>query len=195
MAGKINKDQNHFLDIAKRNVNRLARLINEVLDFQKLAANKMKFHIQETDHREVIKDAYDTMLPYAKKKKVNLSIELDDNAPRVKFDSDKIIQALTNLVNNAIKFTEEGSITIATRRIENVIQLSISDTGCGIRQEDMPRLFRRFEQLATGGDRKTGGTGLGLAISQMIINNHNGNITIRSAENMGTTVNILLPLK
>jgi signal transduction histidine kinase len=79
VTGKINKDQKHFLDIAKRNIERLSRLIDEVLDFQKLSANKMKFHMQDNDIREVVKDAYHTVAPYAKKKGVNLSIELDGN--------------------------------------------------------------------------------------------------------------------
>jgi signal transduction histidine kinase len=113
----------------------------------------------------------------------------------VVFDNDKIIQVLTNLVSNAMKFTEKGSITIATRRIENAIRVSISDTGCGIKQEDLPKLFRQFQQLGSGGARKTGGTGLGLAISKDIVEKHGGRMWVESEFGKGTTFHFLLPIK
>lgn len=194
-TGKINDKQKHFLKAAERNLNRLVRLINDVLDSQKLDSGKMKFNMQENDINEVITGVHKTMASSAKDNNLQLNLKLEDNLPKLRFDTDKIIQALTNLVNNAIKFTEEGSITIATRRIENVIKVSISDTGCGIKQEDMPRLFHRFEQLATGGDRKTGGTGLGLAISKEIVEEHSGKIWAESELGKGTTIHFLLPIR
>jgi PAS domain S-box-containing protein len=194
-AGKINEKQKHFLQAAERNLNRLVRLINDVLDFQKLDSGRMKFNMQENDINEVIKNVHKTMDSSTKDNGLELNLKLEDNLPKSRFDSDRIIQVLTNLVNNAVRFTEKGSITITTRRMENTIQVSVSDTGCGIEQEDMPRLFHRFEQLATGNDRKTGGTGLGLAISKEIIEGHGGKIWAESQFQKGTTIHFLLPIR
>jgi len=194
-AGKINDKQKHFLDAAERNLNRLVRLINDVLDFQKLDSGRMRFNMQDNDINEVVKEVHKTMASSVEERGIDFTLKLEDNLPGIRFDSDKIIQVLTNLINNAIKFTERGSITVATRRIKNEIQVSVSDTGCGIKQEDLPRLFHKFEQLATGGDRKTGGTGLGLAISKEIIKEHNGKIWAESEFGKGTTLRFLLPVR
>ena len=194
-TGKVNDEQKEFLNLAKRNVDRLARLINDVLDFQKLEAGRMNFNFYENDINGVVKDVYDTMAPAIKCTELDFRLKLEDNLPKVKFDVDKIIQVITNMVSNASKFTEKGGITLTTCRRENVIQVSVSDTGCGIRKEDLPRVFHEFEQLDQGGDRKTGGAGLGLAISKAIIEQHRGKICVESEYAKGTTFHFVLPIK
>jgi signal transduction histidine kinase len=194
-TGQLNDEQKEFLNLAKRNVDRLARLINNVMDFQKLEADRMNFDFYENDINEVVKDAYDTMAPAAKSMGLDLQLKLEDNLPKVKIDRDRITQVMTNMVNNAIKFTEKGGITLTTRRRENVIQVSVSDTGCGIRKEDLPRVFHEFEQLGQGGDRQTGGAGLGLAISKTIIEQHRGKICAESEYAKGATFHFVLPIK
>jgi PAS domain S-box-containing protein len=194
MTGPLNDNQKEFLGIAKRNVDRLARLINDVLDFQKICAGRMVFNLQSASINEVINMVEETMRPLAKEKGLDFIIELDQAVPVVNFDKDKITQVLINLVNNAIKFTETGSIRITTSRHEDNIRVSIQDSGCGIKKEDIPRLFQEFEQLATvDSDRKTGGTGLGLAISKKIIENHGGKIWAESDYGKGTTFYFELP--
>jgi signal transduction histidine kinase len=192
-AGQINDDQKELLDIAKRNLDRLARLINDVLDFQKLQSGKVGFDMQNNNINEVIEEVYKAMLPPIKRNGLDLSLNFDNTLPRVKFDVDKIIQVLTNLINNAVKFTEKGQITIATSKLKNAIQVSVSDTGCGMKQEDLPKLFNKFGQLGKGGDRKTGGTGLGLAICKDIISRHNGKIWTESEPGKGSTFSFTLP--
>ena len=195
-TGPLNDDQKEFLGIAKRNVDRLARLINDVLDFQKMTAGRMDFNLQPACINETVRIVEETMRPLAKEKGLNLIIEIDDAVPVVNFDKDKIIQVLTNLVNNAIKFTETGSIKITTSRNDNSIITAVTDSGCGIKQEDIPKLFQEFQQLATkDADRKTGGTGLGLAISKKIIENHNGKIWAESEYEKGTTFYFTLPME
>ncbi len=191
-AGQINDDQKELLGIAKRNLDRLARLINDVLDFQKLQSGKMGFNMQENNINEVVEEVYKAMLPSIKEKELDFSLNFDSTLPRVKFDVDKIIQVLTNLVNNAAKFTEKGHITITTSKLENAIKVSVSDTGRGMKQEDLPKLFHKFAQLEKGGDRKTGGTGLGLAICKDIIGRHNGKIWAESEAGKGSTFNFTL---
>ena len=196
-TGKLNDEQKEFLGIVKRNVERLARLINDILDFQKLESGKMDVDMQKNDVNEIVKEIKETMTPLSSEKGLNLIIELDDSIPIIKFDKDKITQVLTNIVNNAIKFTEQGSVTISTTKgdNDNIIQVSVSDTGPGIKNEDLPKLFHEFEQLAGGNERKTGGSGLGLAISRKIIKKHNATIWAESEPGKGTTFHFVLPIK
>ncbi len=193
-AGSIKSKQREILEIAQRNIDRLARLINDVLDFQKLQSGRAKFNMQDNNINNVIETVYNTMNGVVSKKGVELQMALDTSLPKVSFDSDKMIQVLTNLVSNAMKFTDKGSITIATRKIENSIRVSVIDTGCGMKQEDLPKLFQQFQQLGNG-NRKTGGTGLGLAISKDIVEKHGGRIWVESEFGKGTVMHFLLPIK
>ena len=193
-AGRVKSKQKEILEIAQRNIDRLARLINDVLDFQKLQSGRAKFNMQDNNINNVIETVYSTMASAVKKKGVELQLAIDNTLPKVTFDSDKMIQVLTNLISNAMKFTDKGSITIATRRIENSIRVSVIDTGCGMKQEDLPKLFQQFQQLGSG-NRRTGGTGLGLAISKDIIEKHGGKIWVESEPGKGTTMHFLLPIK
>ncbi|MFH1372156.1 MAG: PAS domain S-box protein [Planctomycetota bacterium] len=194
-TGRVKKKQQQVLEIAQRNIDRLARLINDVLDFQKLQSGRAKFNMQDNSINNAIETVYNTMVNAVKKNGVDLRLAIDNTLPKIMYDNDKIIQVLTNLVSNAMKFTEKGSITIATRRIENAIRVSVCDTGCGMKQEDLPKLFHQFQQLTSGGSRKTGGTGLGLAISKDIVEKHGGRIWVESELGKGTTFHFLLPIK
>jgi signal transduction histidine kinase len=193
-TGAINAEQKQFLEIAKRNVDRLGRLINDVLDFQKLESGRMVFNFQENDINEVVAEVGNSMLPLAEEKGLEFSAEIEEGLPKIKFDRDKIIQVLANLVNNALKFTQKGAITIHTSKANNIIQVAVQDTGMGIKKEDLPKLFQKFTQLETGTERKTGGSGLGLAISKEIIEVHRGKIWAESEFGKGTTISFLLPI-
>jgi PAS domain S-box-containing protein len=194
VAGKINKDQKNFLDIAKRNIERLSRLIDEVLDFQKLSANKMTFDIKPGDISRVINDACHTMNPHARKKKVNLSAKLDSNLPQACFDSDKMVHVLTNLISNAIKFTpEKGSVTISARRQGEDLAIGVSDTGMGMPKEALPKIFDQFYRVHQQ-NQQIKGTGLGLAIVKKIVDAHNGRIEVESELEKGTTFTVYLSL-
>jgi PAS domain S-box-containing protein len=194
-AGPLNNDQKEFLDISKRNVDRLARLINDVLDYQKLESGKIEFNIKENSINEIIEEVASIMIPVAKEKALGIVLNLDKDLPKIKCDSDKIVQVFTNLISNAIKFTDKGSVTISSEKQDNAIEIRIKDTGIGIRKEDLPRLFRAFEQLEKGGDRKTGSTGLGLVISKDIIEKHKGKIWVESEFGKGSQFHILLPVE
>lgn len=195
-AGEITPEQKEFLGLAKRNVDRLARLINDVLDFQKLDSGAMTFKIQDEDVNSVIRDVGQMMvLAAAKQKGLGLTFNLSENLPRIPFDRDKITQVLTNLINNAIKFTDKGSIKVTSSLGDHVVEVSVQDTGIGIKEEDLPKLFGKFTQLTSGSDRKTGGTGLGLAISKQIVEWHKGKIWAESKFGKGTTIHFFLPVK
>jgi PAS domain S-box-containing protein len=194
VAGRLNRDQKHFLDIAKRNIDRLARLIDDVLDFQKLNAGKMKFNLQPSSIAAVAEEAYTTMQPHAAKNKVSLALEVEPHLPPAVFDGDRIMQVLTNLISNALKFTPEGGrVTLSAQRRDDQLVIKISDTGYGIPKEDLPKLFNRFFRVQRPG-KEIKGTGLGLVIVSKIVTGHGGRIEVESELDKGTTFTVLLPL-
>ncbi|MBI2092344.1 MAG: histidine kinase N-terminal domain-containing protein [Deltaproteobacteria bacterium] len=190
LAGPLNLKQKELLDVAKSSADRLARLINEVLDFQTLESGKLTLKMEDNDINEVIRETKEAMFVTAKTKGLYFSLDLDANLPKIKFERDKITQVISNLVSNALKLTEKGGITICTTQDKNVIHVSVKDTGPGIKEEDIPRLFQQYEQL----ERKVGGTGLGLAISQDIIKMHGGKIWAESQHGQGSTFHFVLPI-
>ena len=194
-AGEINAEQKEFLTMAKRNVDRLARLINDVLTFQKLETGRPEFNLTEHDINDVAGEVRNAMFSLAQGKGIEISLKLDETMPKVKFDRDKIIQVLSNLLNNAIKYTEKGSIIITISHRENIARVEVQDSGPGIKKEDIPRLFQKFSQLESVSERKTGSTGLGLAISRQIIEAHKGKIWAESEVGKGATFIFVLPIK
>ncbi|MFH1310194.1 MAG: ATP-binding protein [Candidatus Omnitrophota bacterium] len=192
---KFGQEQQRFLNIAKRNVDRLARLINDVLDFQKIEAGKMKFRFQKQNINNIIKEVYNTSLIPVKQKDLSIILKLDKNLPKIKLCKDTITEVLLNIVNNSIRFTPKGTITISTlKNNRSRIQVSIKDTGPGIHKKDLPKLFHSFEQIDKGNKRKTGGTGLGLAIAKKIIEKHNGEIWAESSFGKGMAIHFTLPV-
>jgi PAS domain S-box-containing protein len=193
-AGSLNDEQKDFLEMSKKNVDRLARLINDVLDYQKLESGKQEFNFKENDLNEIIKETQSIMITVAKERGLDIILNLDNDLPRIQCDRDKIIQVLTNLISNAIKFTEDGAITIISEKNNNIVEVKVKDTGIGIKKEDFPRLFRAFEQLEKGNDRKTGSTGLGLVICKEIIERHKGKIWVESEFGQGSVFHVVLPI-
>ncbi|MBE0537215.1 MAG: PAS domain S-box protein [Phycisphaerae bacterium] len=190
-TGGLNDDQKELLVIAQRNVDRLARLINDLLDFQKLKSARMELEMRLHDINALVTEIAETMTPVTREKGLELITDSDRTIPKIIFDKDRITQVLTNLVNNAIKFTDAGRIIVRTSWCGNLVCVSVSDTGPGISQKDLPRLFQEFEQLASA---KTGGSGLGLAICRQIIKRHQGKIWAESKLGKGTTIHFALPV-
>lgn len=192
-VGQVNLEQKNFLKMIKRNTERLTRLINNVLDFQKIESGKEVFHIEENDLNEVVNEVHEAMVPLAGEKGIEISLELAGGIPHVKFDRDKITQVLTNLMGNAIKYTDKGSIEVSTYYDDDEIKVQVRDSGIGIKEEELPLLFRAFEQLPVGGKKRAGGTGLGLVISRDIVESHGGKIWATSKIGVGSVFNFALP--
>lgn len=193
-TGPLNDDQKELLEIARRNSERLSRLINDLLDFQKLKSGKMEFDMRKNDINAVVREIAETMMPLVNERGLRLVTDLDETAPIIVFDKDRIQQVLTNVISNGIKFTKEGSVTIRTSCRDNAVQVSVQDTGPGIKSEDLPKLFHEFEQLAAPNGPKMGGSGLGLAISRQIMKKHNARIWAESELGKGTIVHFVLPI-
>ena len=194
-AGSVNDEQKDFLDTAKRNVDRLSRLINDILDYQKLEAGKTVFRNQKVDMRQLADEVVGAMMPVAKSKNLYLETRVDPEIPVAIFDKDKIIQVMINLINNAIKFTDQGGITVTISRDGGSLLVSVKDTGVGIKKEDLPKLFQDFTQLDEGRARKKGSTGLGLAISKRIVEDQGGQVWAESEYGKGTDFRFRLPLR
>lgn len=194
VTGEINEKQKHFLDLANRNISRLSALINDVLDFQKLDVGKMKLNPQENDVRQVAEEIHETMMLSAKNKEVELFFELDEHLPKATFDRDRIIQVLTNLVSNAIKFTPQaGQVRLSFQQQNDELVIRVSDTGMGIPKEELPKIFEQFYRVQQSG-KEIKGTGLGLAIVKKIVILHGGRIEVESEIDRGTTFSVFLPL-
>ena len=193
VAGEINADQKDFLDTARRNVDRLNRLINDVLDFTKLKSAKTPMKMKEEDMNKVVEEAVKVHRPLAESKKLYLKTELAQDVPKIKCDADKIIQVINNLVGNALKFTQSGGITVAVEKSGSGVRVNVRDTGPGISKENIPRLFEEFYQLGDAQHSGAGGTGLGLAISKEIIERHGGKIWIESEVGRGSQFKFFIP--
>jgi len=194
VTGRINADQKKFLDIAKRNVDRLADLIGEVLDFQKLESGRMKLDLQTNSIDEVVSDVHETMALCARKSQVELLFDTAKGMPRARFDRAQIIQVLTNLISNAIKFTpEDGRVSVNVQQQNADWVISVSDTGMGIPKEALPKIFERFYRVNRPG-KEIQGTGLGLAIVHSIVTMHDGRIEVESEVGRGTAFSVFLPI-
>ena len=192
-ADGLSAEHKSLLELVHGNADRLGRLINNVLDFQKIAAGKMTFDIADADISALIHTTAQNMILLAQSKGLELKVDMSADIPRAMADKDKITQVLTNLLNNAIAHTEKGCITVHAALDGGSLHVSVRDTGIGIKAEDLPKLFQAFEQLDSGG--KKGGTGLGLAISKEIIIAHNGKIWAESEPGKGSVFHFTLPLK
>ncbi|MBI4711605.1 MAG: PAS domain-containing sensor histidine kinase, partial [Candidatus Omnitrophica bacterium] len=195
LTGEITPEQKEVLSISKRCVDRLVRLVNDVLAFHKLEAGVIEFRMKKESLTRTIEEVGAAMRPLLENKGLALKLALAKNLPEVEFDRDKIVQVLTNFLQNAIKFTPEGEVTVTSSLDPRGTKVSVKDTGIGIQQKDVPKLFRKFGQLESAQLIAPGGTGLGLAISKMLVERHHGKIEVESELKKGSTFSFTLPLE
>ena len=191
VLGPLNAGQKDILGVAKSNIDRLGRLVNNVLAFQKLDAKKMDYEFLEHDVNEVVKEAHINALLFAGERKEDVMMDLGTDLPRIKFDTDKIMQVLINLLANAIKYSESGPVVIQTRLEDGEIRISVRDSGQGIQPDEMESIFKPFVQAKR---KKKGGTGLGLTIAKEIVLAHHGRIWVESELGKGSTFHFTLPV-
>ncbi|MFH1208868.1 MAG: PAS domain S-box protein [Candidatus Omnitrophota bacterium] len=195
LTGEITPEQKEVLSISKRCVDRLVRLVNDVLAFHKLEAGVIEFHMKKENLNRLIEDVGASMRPLVENKNLVLNLALQKDLPEVEFDHDKIVQVLTNFLQNAIKFTPKGEVTITSSASSQGVRVSVKDTGVGIQKKDIPKLFRKFGQLESAKLVAPGGTGLGLAISKRIVERHHGKIEMESEYTKGSIFSFTLPLE
>jgi adenylate cyclase len=190
-------DELEPLDRVLRAARHLLALINDILDLSKIEAGRMELHLDSFALAPLIEDVVKTIEPLAGKNGNELVLQCDPEVGTIQADQIRVRQALLNLVSNANKFTEKGTVTIrAHRRGESgrdFITIAVSDTGIGISAEQMGKLFQDFSQADSSATRKYGGTGLGLAISRRFCQMMGGDITVQSESGRGSTFTIRLP--
>ncbi len=197
--GPINEQQQQDLSAIYNSGQHLLGLINDILDLSKIDAGKMELSFDEVNMADTIHSVMSTAVGLVKDKQIRLQEQAEPNLPAVRADSMRLRQVLLNLISNAAKFTDEGSIIVSANLHTNSlgkqeVMVSVTDSGPGISQEDQEKLFKPFSQVDASPTRKTGGTGLGLSISHRLVELHGGRIGIHSTVGKGSTFYFTVPV-
>ncbi|MFA4848824.1 MAG: ATP-binding protein [Methanoregula sp.] len=193
LAGPLNEEQKKQLGMVSESAEHLLALINDVLDLSKIEAGQLKIASEPFAIKPVLDKVVRTVRPLAEVK--HLALELDvGEVGAVRADSRRVEQILLNLLSNSIKFTEKGSIRVVCMVQGSEVRISVTDTGIGIKPEDLEKLFRPFTQVETGLTRQYEGTGLGLSISKRLVTLMGGTITVTSEWGKGSTFSFTIPV-
>lgn len=191
-------DKDHakeFIGIILQDSNRLASLINDLLDLSRIESGKMKMIFLSLDSALLLKRAVAVMDNQAKVKSISLKLDLPPALPKIKGDEARFLQVMINLLDNAIKYTPQGGkVIVSAKAVSDVLEIDISDTGIGIASEDLPRIFERFYRVDKARSRELGGTGLGLSIVKHIVQAHGGQVRVVSELGKGSTFSFTIPL-
>jgi two-component system phosphate regulon sensor histidine kinase PhoR len=209
-----------FLEIIHRHAERLGRLLNDLLELSNLELERTPLQLRPVACVDIARQGVTLLAPQADKKQISLSVAIPEGVPPVLADRDRSVQVLVNLLDNAVKYTPHGGkVTVAARLVPagewrdrdkdaveppplqptgartppQFVELSVTDTGIGIPEKDLPRLTERFYRVDKARSRELGGTGLGLAIVKHLVAAHNGALAIESKLGEGTQVRVLLP--
>ena len=212
-AGNISSDTQNFVTIAKRNIMRLAGIIKDLLDLSQIEKGKLKIDYKMADITQSLELLAHTFEQVAADKNIEITLDIKDKLPEIYADTGRIEQIFSNLVSNSLKFTpENGKINVSAqivsdsdidkeklifpviKPIGDYIKITVSDTGIGIKKEDVAKIFDKFSQIESSLNRNKGGIGLGLSIAKQLIDSHLGAIWVDSVEFEGSDFNVILPL-
>lgn len=194
-AGPLSAVQQEFLGIARISANRMVILVNDLLDLSRLESAKIDLRLASVALLSLIQEVVSTFRPQLTAKRQQLTLDLPVSLPPIWADSARITQILTNLLSNAHKYTPAGGeIRISVRAMGETVRLDVSDTGVGMTADDLGQLFTRFFRANNRATREVGGTGLGLVITKMLVELHNGELTVVSTPDKGSTFSATLPI-
>jgi signal transduction histidine kinase len=193
--GEVPARMQEVLERIQQNGRHLLGLINDVLDLSKIEAGQLTLSPADYSLRELVLDVVSATEALAAEKKLTLEVEVPPDLPPGRGDERRLTQVLMNLVSNAIKFTDVGSVSIRAKVEDGSFVVAVSDTGLGIPPQDCERIFEEFQQVDSSSTRKKGGTGLGLAIAKRIVELHGGRIWVESTPGQGSTFAFTLPLR
>lgn len=193
--GELNEKQEHYVDNVNVSGKLLLNLINDILDLSRIESGKMDMNFEKVSVSETINEALDLINEMAAKKRIEIKKEFDPQIEFIEADKQRFKQILFNLLSNAVKFSKPdgGTITITVIKEGDRAIFSVSDTGIGIQEDNLGKLFNKFEQLDSGITKHYGGSGLGLAISKKLAQLHGGDIWVESTFGEGTTVFVSIP--
>lgn len=197
-TGDINEVQTDFLSMAEKNIDRLTSILNNLLDLSRIEYGKIDIKSEELDLKGIFEFILSSLRPQAEEKSIRLSMEVPKELPLIYGDRGKIEQILTNLVGNAIKFTPEGGeVSVLCKPFYadgNMVAISVRDSGIGIPEDQLERVFEKFYQVDESLHRSTSGTGLGLAITKGLVEANDGTIWVESQVGRGSTFTFTLPV-
>ena len=212
-AGEISSEARNFISMAKRNIQRLSGIIEDLLDLSRIETGRLDFRYKNINITPSLELLMKTFLQTASEKNIKISLDIKQNLPEIYADTRRIEQIFTNLVSNSLKFTSDnGSIDITadvvdcceidynklvapkTKQRGKYIKISVKDSGIGMKDEDIPKIFDKFSQIETSLNRNKGGVGLGLTITKQLIDSHLGLIEVASKEQAGSSFVVYLPL-
>ena len=195
-VGELNEKQENYVDKIISSSKHLNELIGEILDLTQIEAGKMELNIENVSLPHFIEENISILNVLARKRNVLIKKDIAPELDVIECDKQRLRQIISNLVDNAVKFSKEegGTVTVSAKKEEDIVRISVSDTGIGIKEEDIGKLFTPFKQLNMGYTREQGGTGLGLAITKQLVELHGGKIWVESKYGEGSTFIFTLPI-
>ena len=193
LLGTLNEQQRHSLALTLEGIEHLNRLVDDLLDMAKIEAGRLVLKWERVDIVGLVRGMSIAFAYQVKEKGLEIKTRLPNEKIELYVDRDKMVQVFTNLISNALKFTEQGSIEMAVEDRGETVECRVSDTGKGIAREDLPKAFGKFQQFGRTDGSKIKGTGLGLAICKGIVELHHGEIRVESKFGQGTSLIFTLP--
>ncbi len=188
------KSAKEFIKIIEENSDRLVRLIEDLLDLSKMESGKVDMNLNPCSLYPIIKKVVSQVEGQAKKKCISIETKINKDAAKILADEIFITQAFLNLIDNAVKYTDEnGTVSITVQEEKEFIKINVKDNGIGIPEKDLPRVFERFYCVDKARSRKAGGTGLGLSIVRHVVEGHGGKVTVKSIFGQGSTFSVTIP--
>ncbi|MCK5784446.1 MAG: response regulator [Desulfobacterales bacterium] len=192
---KLSEDEASYLEIIERNGKNLLSLINDILDLSKIEAGRMDVNPKRFKIRSTIETIVERLETIAENKNIQLNQQIPDDLPQIESDEHRLHQILQNLISNAVKFTEQGSVTVSAHSDAEKIHITVSDTGIGISKNDLPHIFEEFRQVDGSSARHYEGTGLGLTIAHRAAAMLGGGLSVESTLGTGSRFTLTLPLR
>lgn len=194
LAKQIPDEELSYLEVIERNGKNLLSLINDVLDISRIESGMEEIEPTQFDLCAAIDDVASMIQPQAAEKNLSLNIAVGDCKVQIITDASKFRHIMQNLIGNAVKFTENGGVSISVKKLDDKVAIVVADTGIGISAENLPHIFDEFRQADSGVSRRFGGTGLGLAIAKKYANLLGGSVTVKSVPDEGSEFTLTLPI-
>jgi two-component system phosphate regulon sensor histidine kinase PhoR len=195
LEGELHGETARWVDAIRRNAERMSAIVQDMLLLSRLEGRGAEPSREPVDVGRIARDVTEMFAPRALSQAITLTLDAPPGLPRIVADGFLVEQMLVNLVDNALKYTEKGSVRVACAAAGPSLRITVADTGIGIPEECLPRIFERFYVVDKSRSRKLGGTGLGLAIVKHIVNVHRGSIDVESIPGNGTTFVVHLPIQ
>jgi signal transduction histidine kinase len=206
-VGSLTEQQREFLGVISNNVDRMDRLVGDLLDVSRIEAGRIRLELEDVQIKDVIDEVLESVHTLIEKKELHLSLDIDEDLPTIRADYHRVVQIMTNLISNAYKYTaisnaykytaKGGNITVVAKPFNGAVEgiaVSVRDTGYGISEEDLAKLFTTFHRSPDPRIREQPGTGLGLAITKKMIESHGGEISVESEYGAGSCFTFTVPL-